>query len=108
MFRPSFVSGHFATIIGFVEVCLYGLLEEHLILSCFLDFCALYPLVLNTGRKVQSTQSVSYRHRLNTYQSVTESSRYQVSGAVSQLYQHRVNGNEFIRTSQHFRKAISS
>ena len=34
----------------------------------------------------------SIRHRVNTCQSVTESWRYQVSGAVFKSYRHRVNG----------------
>ena len=34
----------------------------------------------------------SIRHRVNTCQSVTESWRYQVRGAVVKSYRHRVNG----------------
>ena len=51
-----------------------------------------YGVIICEQRKVRSTEYVSYRQHVYACQSVTESCRYQVSGAVFKPYRHRVNG----------------
>ena len=58
-FRHSFDSGHFATVIGPVEVCPYSLQEEHLTLLHLLDFLAFLPLYPIPGGRC-SKQNLSY------------------------------------------------